>query len=567
MEVPTMEVSKILNILYRYLWLLVLTIVIASLTTFFALNKQPASYKATTQLLVGPTLDNPSPDLNSLRIGGQLIQTYAELVTTHSFLEAVNDKLDQKIDLDTLDNIMSTRQNTETRVLTIIVYHPDPKQAAAIANAAANTLLELSPSKDNTTALLRNQMSDQSHQLEQIVTKAEASIEQLEVELTNLKNTKVLSPEGVKANLDQQTLVVRQLADERSRLSDALRTLATIYQVLLDTNTNQLQVIQTAEAVIPVDQNLSLRVATSGITGLVLALIIVFAAEYLDDRVRFPKDLTRVTGVPVLSSIDKHTRLEGSELQRLVTFTQPNSQAANNYREVVAKLLFSIGESTPYTLLLSSVGAQSGNDTAAAAGNLAVAFAKAGKRVVLIDAQFHNPLLTKTFKVANREGLSDAVINNSVKPNLTLIEEVPNMRFLPAGIASEKGSDAMLNSTKIAKVVESVQKEADIVLVAGSPVSWFAESLTLASQVNAVVLVARYGEVHSKVFTKVIENLHLMNIQLAGVIFDYNPSPFAFDEENQNISAWTRFASRAAFLKKTTSKIGNADIAKQTTKG
>ena len=91
----------------------------------------------------------------------------------------------------------------------------------------------------------------------------------------------------------------------------------------------------------------------------------------------------------------------------------------------------------------------------------------------------------------------------------------------------------MLNSTKIAKVVELVQKEADIVLVAGSPVSWFAESLTLASQVNAVVLVARYGEVHSKVFTKVIENLHLMNIQLAGVIFDYNPSPFAFDDGNQ----------------------------------
>ena len=562
-----MEVSKILNILYRYLWLLALTIVIASLTTFFVLNKQPVSYKATTLLLVGPTLDNPSPDLNSLKIGGQLIQTYAELVTTRSFLQAVNDKLDQKMDLDTLDNILSTRQNTETRVLTIIVYHPDPKQAVAIANATAQTFVELSPSKDNTTALLRNQMSDQSHQLEGIVTKAESSIEQLEIELTNLKNMKVLSPEGVKANLDQQTLVVRQLADERSRLSDALRTLATIYQVLLDTNTNQLEVIQTADAVIPVNQNLSLRVATSGITGLVLALIIVFAAEYLDDRVRFPKDLTRTSGVSVLSAIDKHSRLDGSELERLVTFAQPKSQAANDYREVVAKLLFAIGESTPYTLLLSSVGSQSGSDTAAAAGNLAVAFAKAGKRIVLIDAQFHNPLLTEMFKADNREGLSDAVITNSAKPNLISIEEVPNIRFLPVGIASEKGSDAMLNSTKIAKVVEAVEKEADIVLVAGSPVSWFAESLTMASQVNAVVLVARYGEVHSKVFTRVVENLRLMNIQLAGVIFDYNPSPFALDEKNQNNSALERFASRAAFLKKITGKIGNADIAKQTTKG
>ena len=563
-----MELSKILNILYRYLWLFVLTITIASLTTFFVLNKQPVSYKATTQLLVGPTLDSPSPDLNALKIGGQLIQTYAELVTTRSYLQSVNDKLDQKMDLETLDNIMSTRQNTETRVLTIIVYHPDPKEAVAIANAAAQTLVELSPSKDNTTALLRNQMSDQSHQVEQIITKAEASIEQLETELTTLKNTKVLAPEAIKSNLEQQNLIVKQLGDERSRLSDALRTLATIYQVLLDTNTNQLQVIQTAEAVIPVDQNLSLRVATSGVSGLVLALIIVFAAEYLDDRVRYPRDLTRAAGVPVLSVIDKHSRLDGSELERIVTFSQPKSEAANNYREVVAKLLFSIGETTPYTFLLSSVGSQSGSDTAATAGNLAVAFAKAGKRVVLIDAQFQNPVLTKTFKADNRDGLADAVITNTAKPHLVSIEQVPNIRFLPIGLTSEKGAEAMLNSTKIAQVVESVQKEADIVLVAGSPVSWFAESLSMASQVNAVVLVARYGEVHSKVFSRVLENLRLMNVQIAGVIFDYNPSPFASNEDGEKISPFARLSSKPATLRnlKLTSKVEESNIAEQTTK-
>src|SRR5687768_8828765 len=109
-----MDLSKILNILYRYLWLLVLTALVASLTTFFVINNEPASYKATTQLLVGPGLDSPSPDLNSLRIGGTLIQTYAELVTTRSFLEAVNNKLDQKTDLELLTKAISTRQNTET---------------------------------------------------------------------------------------------------------------------------------------------------------------------------------------------------------------------------------------------------------------------------------------------------------------------------------------------------------------------------------------------------------------------------------------------------------------------
>jgi len=170
-----MDLSKFLNIVYRYLWLLVLAALVAGLTTFFQLSSRPDTYKASTDLLVGPSLDSPSPDLNALRIGGQLAQTYAEMVDTRTFLEAVNNKLDQKTDLEVLRDAISTRQSAETRVLTITVYHPDPRQAVAIANAAAQTLIDLSPSKDNTTSLLRSQMSDQSRQLEQIVSKTETA--------------------------------------------------------------------------------------------------------------------------------------------------------------------------------------------------------------------------------------------------------------------------------------------------------------------------------------------------------------------------------------------------------
>jgi Mrp family chromosome partitioning ATPase len=48
----------------------------------------------------------------------------------------------------------------------------------------------------------------------------------------------------------------------------------------------------------------------------------------------------------------------------------------------------------------------------------------------------------------------------------------------------------------------------------------------LASQVNSAILVARYAEAHTTVVQKIIDNLHAMNIQLAGVIFDANPSSF-----------------------------------------
>ena len=94
-----MDQSKFLNVVRRYSWLFVLAAVVASLITFFVYSQQPRLFEAKTRLLVGPTVDSPSPDLNALRIGGQLMQTYADLVTTRPFLESINNKLDQKINL------------------------------------------------------------------------------------------------------------------------------------------------------------------------------------------------------------------------------------------------------------------------------------------------------------------------------------------------------------------------------------------------------------------------------------------------------------------------------------
>lgn len=543
-----MDLSKILNIFYRYMWLLVLAALVAGLTTYFQLSSQPIAYKASTDLLVGPSLDSPSPDLNSLKIGGQLAQTYAEVVDTRPFLDAVNSKLANKMDINDLRNAISTRLSTETRVLTIIVYDVNPDQSVAIANAAAQTLVEMSPSKDNTTDLLRTQMSEQSHQVEEIVSKSEANIEQLEAELTALKDAKTNTPEAAQANIDQQNLVVKQLADERSRLSDALRTLATIYQVLLDTNTNQVEVIQPATTVVTVDQQLSLRVLSSAIGGLIFAIILIFAVEYFDDRLRFPTDFSRVAKVPMLNSIAKHDRLSGPGLEQLVTFAQPESQAADNYREVVAKLLSSIGEAIPHSFLLSSVGAKIGDDSAMNAGNLAVAFAQAGYRVVLVDAQVHNPVLTNIFKADNKEGLADLINAKSSSPQLLPVDQVPGIRFLPAGSSSANSSRGLLNSTAIAGLLTELQKEADIVLVASSPIPWFAESLTLASRVNEVILVARHAEARSKIVSKVVENLRLMKINLAGVIFDYNPSSLSPTEDRGRRSTIGRFAPKATLI-------------------
>lgn len=552
-----MDLSKIFNLVYRYVWLLALAALIAGLVTFLQLSSQPVAYRATTDLLVGPSLDSPSPDLNALKIGGQLTQTYAEVVSTSSFLESVNQKLAQKSDLNTLKSAISTRQSIDTRILTITVFYPDPKQAVAIANAAAQTLLETSPAQDNTAALLRTQMNDQSHQLEQMVSQSQSSIQALEAELTALKDSKPIAAEAAQANLEQQNIVIRQLTEERSRLSDALRTLATVYQILLDTDTNQVAILEPATTAILVDQQLWLRVFSAAVGGLIFAILMIFIVEYFDDRLRFPRDLSRAAGVPLLSAIDKHPRLNGSGLEQLVTFAQPESDAANRYREAVAKLIFSIGEAMPYTLLLSSVGSKAGDDAATTAGNLAVAFAQAGYRVVLVDAQLDNPALTTIFNAEKSEGLAELVPTKWTELQLLPVEQVPGIRFFPVGLALEKSSHAMLNATKVSTLFAGLQREADIVLVAGPAISRSAESLTLASRVNAVVLVARLTEASGKVVNKVVENLRQMKINLAGVIFDYNLWPLVSDADRRTVAVLVPDTSKEA--------LQNSNLSEQTT--
>jgi capsular exopolysaccharide synthesis family protein len=277
----------------------------------------------------------------------------------------------------------------------------------------------------------------------------------------------------------------------------------------------------------------------------------MFIVEYFDDRLRFPGDLSRAAGAPLLSTIDKHDSLKGSGLERLVVFARPASSAAEQYREVVAKLLFSIGDSTPYSMLLSSVGSKTGADAAVTAGNLALAFAQAGYKVVLVDAQMDNPVLTTMFSAEKKEGLADLLITQSDKLPLLPLDQVPGIRFLPAGLSSEKSSHVQLSPANVSALLERLQTEADIVLIGSSAVSQSAKNLTLASQVHAAILVARYAEARAATVQKVVENLQAMNVEIAGVIFDANPSASVARESRRNLSTFAPVRAQSAVSEQT----------------
>ncbi len=95
-------------------------------------------YQSAVQVLVGPITGDDS----SLSAAGQLVQTYAEVVTTQPLLSATIEDLGLSISPGELRSEVSASASDITRLLTIRVADHDPAQAAQIANSLAANLAE-----------------------------------------------------------------------------------------------------------------------------------------------------------------------------------------------------------------------------------------------------------------------------------------------------------------------------------------------------------------------------------------------------------------------------------------
>lgn len=496
--------KRYLYLLWRWLWLFVLVTALAGLTTYWASSKQPTIYQATARLIVGPGIDSPNPDLNALRAGGQLMQTYSELPKTGPFLQRIIDELNLNMPPIELAAMVQTRSNRETQILSIDVQSRVPEQAATIANAVATALVDVSPSNaDKPEARLKDQMLSQAEKIEQNIATMEINIQRLEAEF------------AATTDVIQQHSIMDQISQERSRLIDAHRTLAMLYEAIQQPPTNQVKIIEPASSAVPVASQLPLQVLIGSILGLVFSLILVMGYVYFYDAVEIEtaEDLAITTGIPVLGAIARYDQMAGSE--QLVIQSQPKSNAAENFRMLGTKLLFSKITGQLHTILLSSV--EKNENVSEIAANLGVVLAQTGSQVIIIDANLHKPSLGELFGITNRSSLTDILIGQITSPELTPIEWASGLSVLPAGNITSNAF-ALLASPHMSDLLDQFKSQVDIVIIAASPLSC-ADSLFLASHVDGVILAARSGKARRETVKKAVDSLRSVNAQILGTVY------------------------------------------------
>lgn len=137
-----MGLSGYLAIARRWWWTLLVAVWIAGLAGFLIASQIAPTYEARTKLLVGPI----NTDVDTLRASGQLVQTYAELVTSQPLLESTIQELDLPYSSGQLRANVRTTADDVTRFLTIRVQDGDAQLAADIANTLADELIQVTSS-------------------------------------------------------------------------------------------------------------------------------------------------------------------------------------------------------------------------------------------------------------------------------------------------------------------------------------------------------------------------------------------------------------------------------------
>lgn len=221
-------------------------------------------------------------------------------------------------------------------------------------------------------------------------------------------------------------------------------------------------------------------------TAFVAGILVVF--EMLDQRVKSPADIALIPRTPVLGLIPdaeedpaKHQSLDTLFLD------SPSSVLAEHFRQLRTRVCKRMEAHNHTTLLV--VGAMPGSGATSVTTNLALACLASGKRVLVIDTNFRRARIHSAFGIPEGPGLAEVLAGE--QPIADAIIKLENgLHVLPAGARNKRvverlGADAM------GQVIAEASAQYDLVLLDVAPAIVAGDALTLASHIDATLLVAR----------------------------------------------------------------------------
>jgi capsular exopolysaccharide synthesis family protein len=261
--------------------------------------------------------------------------------------------------------------------------------------------------------------------------------------------------------------------------------------------------------------------ALAFVMSLAVCVALAVALEMADRRVRSVDDVETLTALPVVSVVPQLPSRTGAGALCLTTENNPSSHLAESYHFLANHVLRQTFRRD--STVLMSATAKPGQGATTAISNLAIALARAGRQVVLIEADLRRPFLHQVFDRDSRPGLTDVLQDHLTAQEALVPTHVDNLRLLPPGTGVQDPWSLLWQPT-MGRVVEELRATADYVLFNVPSATVFADALCVAPHVDGAVLVMRTSENPTGAERKVRDWLEEVNVPVMGVVLNGVPS-------------------------------------------
>lgn len=272
----------------------------------------------------------------------------------------------------------------------------------------------------------------------------------------------------------------------------------------------------------PIRPRKTTNVTIAFMSGIGFGLLLVFILEFFDQSIKSPveiKDHVSYNMLGVIPEIktDFGKIPEGVIMNPyLIMGYDFRSSASENIRVLRTNIDFAAesGDFPKKSLLITN--SSKGQGKSFILSNIAISFASAGKRILLIDSDLRRPKLHLYFGILNTDGLTNILLGDEIGPNIQKTY-FDGLDIITTGPLPPNPSE-LLSTDRMTRIIEECENNYDFVLIDAPPVTAVTDAQLLASKTDAILfLISLYADTLPQVNAG-IELLEKVNGKVLGVI-------------------------------------------------
>ena len=197
-----------------------------------------------------------------------------------------------------------------------------------------------------------------------------------------------------------------------------------------------------------------------------------------------------------------------------------------SYKSIRANITFSLMKKGCKKIVFTSSVAGEGKTTTTI--NLAISFAQAGQKVLLIDGDLRKPKIHQYFSISNTPGLTDylgSTVSASKQDRVDLfsivhVTEYENLSVICSGSIPPNPAE-ILGSEPMANFLDDVSNDFDYIIIDTPPINIVSDALPIIRESDGVVLVVRYNQSTHPEVEKAIAALEFIDAKILGFVVNF----------------------------------------------